>query len=478
MQYVLTRGKVRNIELSKQWKAYVAQVLLVLCWVAGPTFFAAIALSTHSVQAGGLSPAVAFTSLAIFQRLESTLNLVPELLTDFINAWVSFGRIELFLNSLERVDNTVDADVIALEHASISWSSDVERSGGFLLSGLDFAFPKHTLSVIVGSTGAGKSLLLQAIIGEADVIRGTIRRPRKCLSRDLKESNEPPSKKDWIEPKSMAFVAQTAWIENTSLRDNILFGLPFSQSRYVDVLEACALMPDVAAMEERDLTEIGSHGVNLSGGQRSRLTLARAIYSRAEIIVMDDVLSAIDAQVGRHILEHALTGEIMRNRTCIMATHHTRLCLPRAGFVVMLDSQTVKYAGPPSGLRRWLDDAKPEVCDGSKAASQEDYSDSFSDGQTEDAPLPNMGLPQTTIYSLPALERSQSGEHRENWAEKERREKGRVKSAVYKQYLRAASSRPWTYWSIVIFFLIGYRSFSFSSPSEKTVWLTRASFQF
>ncbi|KAI4213516.1 MAG: hypothetical protein LQ349_009279, partial [Xanthoria aureola] len=146
--------QVRDMELSKQWNAYLAQALLVLCWIAGPTFFSAITLSTVALHQGGISPAVAFTSLAIFQRLESTLGLVPELLTDFVNARVSLGRIEAFLNSPERIDETYNADNIAFDDVSIAWPSDGTSSRSFMLHNLNFAFPEHELSLIVGPTGS------------------------------------------------------------------------------------------------------------------------------------------------------------------------------------------------------------------------------------------------------------------------------------------------------------------------------------
>lgn len=423
------------MELSKQWNAYLAQALLVLCWIAGPTFFAAIALSTVSLHQGGISPAVAFTSLAIFQRLESTLGLVPELLTDFVNARVSLGRIEAFLNSPERIDETYNADNITFDDVSIAWPSNDEISPrSFMLHNLNLAFPKHELSLIVGPTGSGKSLLLQAIIGEADVLNGTVRRPHPNLHYPIQSVNLPG--KDWILPGHTAFVAQTAWIENESLRGNILFGLPFCPTRYATVLDACALSPDIATMEHGDLTGIGSHGVNLSGGQRARLTMARALYSRAEVIVMDDVFSAVDSLVGQHLLEHALTGGIMQHRTCILATHHLQLC--QEGCLEIAGHQSRSTEGSSSESKSSLptlideddkdDDNKVELTPAGKDQSPETPA-SEGHGFLEDIPI--------------------------QWAEKESRQKGRINSDVYKQYLRAASSWPWAYWLLVFVFLAG-----------------------
>ena len=449
--------QVREVELSKQWNAYWAQALLVLCWIAGPTFFAAIALSVVSLRQGGLSPAVAFTALAIFQRLESTLNLVPELLTDFVNALVSVGRIEAFLNSPDRTDETTDADDIVFDDASIAWSSDQVKPGAFMLHNLDFTFPRHRLSLIVGATGSGKSLLLQAIVGESEILNGRVQRPKVGLA--LSAPDEALSGESWIVCKHTAFVAQSPWIENGPLRENVLFGLPFSQSRYAAVLDACALSQDIASMERGDLTEIGFNGVNLSGGQRARLTMARALYSRAEIVVIDDIFSAVDAQVGQHILKQALTGEIMRERTCILATHHVDLCRTAASFVVVLDAGTVKYAGSPTGLDDSTDAASHGLPhrDGDAAGSMGSPHALIDDGNGDDhavySPLAGKHKPiEPSLLDFRPFPEDDS----EKRAERDPRQKGRIKSKSYKQYLHAASSWPRTYWFLVLFFLFAY----------------------
>lgn len=465
----------------------------MLCWIATPTIFAAIVLSTVSILDGILTPSIAFTSLAIFQRLELTLSLVPELATDFFNARVSFGRIEEYLNSPEQVDATVHADAIYFEGASIAWPCSDEKKGsrGFELRDLDLSFPRYELSIIAGPTGAGKSLLLAAAIGEADIIRGNVLRPKSDLDHPQNRITiMPSSSSGWITPNTTAFVAQTPWIENATLQENVLFGLPFLQARYTIVLRACALEQDLAEMEHGDLSEIGSHGINLSGGQCSRLSLARALYSRAETLIIDDVFSAVDAHVGRHILEHALTGEeLTKGRTLIVVTHHVQMCLPKAKYMVLLgNGRTVEYAGPPEAVMQKFNFVQKkntgEKDDGDLSTAEEastsgmnknpTTSEEGSTGRTSLIQIDNevhsseVGQGQSNeprgdqLISLvlgPDLrfdrKDKKSSDDPSSVAGEEQHATGMVSLNVYRAYMRAASSWPCSYWAIVVVLLVG-----------------------
>jgi ABC-type transport system involved in cytochrome bd biosynthesis fused ATPase/permease subunit len=157
---------------------------------------------------------------------------------------------------------------------------------------------------------------------------------------------------NWILPTAKAYVAQTPWIENATIKNNILFGLPYDPVRYEKVIEACALTKDLAMFEDGDSTEVGAQGISLSGGQKWRLTLARAFYSRAGILILDDVFSALDAHVGKEIYENALMGELSKGRTRILVTHHVSLCLPRAKYAARLGARgTLDHAGLTEHLR-------------------------------------------------------------------------------------------------------------------------------
>jgi ABC-type transport system involved in cytochrome bd biosynthesis fused ATPase/permease subunit len=177
-----------------------------------------------------------------------------------------------------------------------------------------------------------------------DVLEGSIMAPRPPPVEQRFDSKATAA--DWIIPSAIAYVAQTPWIENASIKDNILFGLPFDEIRYNKVLKSCALAQDLELFDDGDMTEVGAQGISLSGGQKWRLTLARALYSRAGILILDDVFSALDAHVGKHIYDNALMGDLADGRTRVLATHHVSLCLPRAEYAVCLSAAgALEHAG-------------------------------------------------------------------------------------------------------------------------------------
>ncbi|MCJ1283995.1 hypothetical protein MMC26_003326 [Xylographa opegraphella] len=166
----------------------------------------------------------------------------------------------------------------------------------------------------------------------------------------------------------MALVAQIPWIENATIKNNILYGLPFLRDRYKNVLHASALDKDLEMLTDGEDTEVGASGINLSGGQKWRLTFARALYSRAGILVLDDIFSAVDPHVGRHIFEHGLCGELGAGRTRILVTHHIDLVIAEASYIVTIDrsgnvrgTSAVAYSDSSSGTLTPADHIKDEA---------------------------------------------------------------------------------------------------------------------
>lgn len=441
-------GKVRANELSAQWSVFSFDTWLIFCWIASPIALAATSLAVYSLVYGELTPSVAFTAIGVFGNLEVTLSVIPELTTDLIDAKISVDRIQKYLNSAEVTTNTVDAPSISYENASIAWPSDEDNEDTedrFVLRNINIAFPKNELSVISGKTGSGKSLLLASLFGEVDVLSGKISVPKPPSPENRRDHLA--NRDNWIIPSSIAFVAQIPWIENASIKDNILFGLPYDESRYNKVIDVCALRKDLEMLADGEETEIGANGINLSGGQRWRVTFARALYSRAGILVLDDIFSAVDAHVGRHLFEKALTGELGVGRTRILVTHHVALCKPRTKYIVELADGTVAHAGliqeleEDGTLERIISHDQPleEDVDADEptAVNSEDPSDG-ENGETNGAPLKKVESKKRTA---------------KKFVEEETREKGRVKTTVYLGYLKASGG--WPFWLLaLVFFLV------------------------
>ncbi|KAJ3850966.1 hypothetical protein EV368DRAFT_74841 [Lentinula lateritia] len=190
-------------------------------------------------------------------------------------------------------------------------------------------FQRNTINLIVGSTGSGKTSMLMALLGEMHFI------PRNS---GIHQS--------WFNlprERGVAYAAQESWVQNATIKENIIFDSPFEATRYRQVLYQCALEKDLELFQAGDETEVGEKGLTLSGGQKARVTLARAIYSSAEVLLLDDVLAALDVHTSKWIVEKCFKGDLVKDRTILLVTHNTSLTHPIAGYVVSLkDGQVAK----------------------------------------------------------------------------------------------------------------------------------------
>jgi ABC-type multidrug transport system fused ATPase/permease subunit len=461
---------VRGKELREQWTVFVNDTILITIWILGPVMLAAAALTVYAIINKTLSASVAFTTVSVFEALEMTLAVIPELITDYLDAKVSADRIQKFLDSPEKEQSTVPGPSVSFENATIAWPSDdvdKEEEERFKLRGIALSFPKHQLSVISGKTGSGKSLLLASILGEADVLGGTIHVPQAPPPEERYDDQATPN--DWYIDAAIAFVAQIPWIENATIRDNILWGLPHDTTRYQKVLHACALEKDLEVLPDGELTDIGANGINLSGGQKWRVSFARALYSRAGILVLDDIFSAVDAHVGRHLLEEALTGELGRGRTRILVTHHVALTLPQTKYSVLLGDGGVKYAGNVEDLRKSGDlkvilehDIQVQQREEEEALQQSMITVDDGGGALQKI-LSNKSTKSRRDSNLEVQDRARlrrlstaKGDANDakqkaapkKFTEEEKRETGAIKYKVYVEYIRASGGI--TYWTIIM----------------------------
>ena len=452
--------EVRGQELQTVWKTRLNNVIMGLASDITPVLFAVFSLATYTYIYGDLLPSVAFTAISLFMQLESLTGMVPMLLTFGINAKVSADRIDKYLKRPEKPENTYPGDSIVFEKATISFPSETQTHDNdrFVLRNINLDFPNDALSVISGPTGSGKSLLLASILGESEVLSGVIRVPRLPLIDERFDSKATAA--NWILPTAIAFVSQTPWIENATVKNNILFGLPFDSIRYEKVINACELTKDFAMFEDGDLTEVGAQGISLSGGQRWRVTLARAFYSRAGILILDDVFSALDAHVGKEIYENALMGELSDGRTRILVTHHVALALPGAKYAVRLGPRgTLDFAGL-TGETDVLEDLL--TVNGIEPTGTEAHLGS-SEATTLTEQIPGTGVPvipeETPIEPKSSPKKLIEDEHRDS---------GSVKKAVYFNYLNATGGI--NFWAFVFIVYVVAQALSLGRAWWIKVW--------
>ncbi|KAH6687860.1 ATP-dependent bile acid permease [Plectosphaerella plurivora] len=458
---------MREKELSATWDVFKSDTLLFGSWIVTPIALASASLVIYAIIHRELTPSVAFVSISVFKALELALSLVPELITDMIDANVSVRRMFEYFNTPEIENNIFEGPDVAFEGADLAWPAeeDTAEADRFVIRNVNLTFPTGELSIISGPTGSGKSLLLASILGETDLLSGKIYAPKAPSLTERRDKAANPS--NWIIPESIAFISQIPWIENATLKDNILFGLPLDEERFNDVIKACALEKDLQMLSDGERTELGANGVNLSGGQKWRVTLARAVYSRAGILIMDDIFSAVDTHVGRHIFEKCLTGPLCRGRTRILVTHHVALVESKAKFIAELGNGTVLHSGFLSELDEdgTLELIKSHEPLQSKGDSVDDDRTAVNSEQTSQLAVPQTideeDLDGGVIKKVPSRAARQ-------FVEEETREQGAIKVHVYSAYLR--DSGGWAWWIFALFLFTGFQALTLGRSWWLRIW--------
>ncbi|GAN05655.1 multidrug resistance-associated ABC transporter [Mucor ambiguus] len=437
----------RQVELHHLGITYLSGVLFNFLWQGSPSLVTLISFySFCKLEEKELTAPIAFTAIAVFNELRFAINALPEVFVDMFQALISVRRIETYLNEEEIEPPLIQNDtMIGFKNATLGWSMHSytklgtdENITGFTLKDLSIEFPPNELSLITGATGSGKTLMMLGLLGEATVLKGTAHCPRQAVVDTVSDdfvTSKDIDPKDWLLPYALAYASQTAWLQNASIRDNILFGLPCVESRYRETLTACALDKDLEILEDGDQTEIGEKGITLSGGQKARVSLARAVYSRAQNVLMDDVLSAVDAHTAKHLYEKCLLGPLMKERTRILITHHVRLCAKGSGYLVHVDGGHANLVGTPNELRQ-----NGQLASIFESEEKQVAQDAEEEKVVEDA--------------LPAVANKNLKKPRV-LVEEETRATGVVKARLYKLYVRMVGG-PF-FWFIMIALIIGAR---------------------
>ena len=384
----IRKREVSSIQIVLSMRNAILAVSMSL-----PIFASMLSFITYSLTNHALNPAEVFSSLALFNSLRMPLNLLPMVIGQVTDAWAAMGRIQDFLLAEEQEDfvtwDMQAEKAIVVAKADFTWEQSLapekaekdtskaarakekeakEQTEGksssnrwskrlsamgrrspdatqnaeadgktdlggssekalqqqqqqqmepFKLKDIDFSVARNELIAVIGTVGSGKSSLLAALAGDMRMTAGSV-----------------------TMGASRAFCPQYAWIQNATLKENILFGKEYDSKRYNQVIDACALRPDLEMLPAGDLTEIGERGITLSGGQKQRLNIARAIYHNSDLVLMDDPLSAVDAHVGRHIFDRAIRG-LLEGKCRVLATHQLHV-LSRCDRVIMLENGMVR----------------------------------------------------------------------------------------------------------------------------------------
>lgn len=317
--------------------------LLIGISIALPNLSSMAAFLVMYKISNGRNAGDVFSSLSLFQVLATQFMLLPMALAAGADTKVAFERISKFLSTndinedefnilplnddklaikvsncnfqwdqfddeegqgdIEKSDDDSTSKKVTLDSSTTSLKSGSEAQAGKPFGGLDninLNIAKGEFIVVTGSIGTGKSSLLCALAGLMKRLHGEV----YASSRPL--------------------LCGYPWVKNATIRDNILFGLPYNKSKYDTIIEACSLINDFKQFTGGDMTEVGERGITLSGGQKARINLARAVYADTDIILLDDVLSAVDAKVGKHIVENCILG-LLDGKTRILATHQLSL---------------------------------------------------------------------------------------------------------------------------------------------------------
>lgn len=327
--------RIRESELYYLKGRKYLDALCVFFWATTPVVISVLTFATYSLLGGDLNAAKVFTTIALLNMLISPLNAFPWVLNGLVEAWVSVSRVQklLSLSDLDMceyyhplpIDNSNIAVVI--RNGKFEWGSDVAEER-FQLCDIDFTILKGQLVGIIGEVGSGKSTLLASMLAEPEKLSGVVA---------IENFDE-----------GVAYVAQQIWLQRGTVRENILFGKPFDPMRYRSVLEACCLEDDLRTLPNGDNCGIAEGASNLSGGQKARIALARAVYQDKAIYIFDDILSSVDPPVANAIFNKCIL-KLLNGRTRIICTHYAQ-CLRYADVVFKMAKGRVVQIGPPTDV--------------------------------------------------------------------------------------------------------------------------------
>ncbi|GAV08511.1 hypothetical protein RvY_18193 [Ramazzottius varieornatus] len=437
-------SRVAGVRIKEMKTVKTIKYLDACCvyfWATTPMIMSVLTFTTYVWMGNSLTAAKVFTCLSVFGLVIVPLNAIPWIITGTVEAWISAKRLQKFLTlseidvgtyySLEEGDSASE-NVVTMRKGCFSWSRpkegptldhnlvDQASEGKNQLVDIDVSVKRGELVGVVGKVGSGKSSLLQAILAEMYATDGMVQ----------------------LQPKSLlegfAFVPQDNWIQQGTIMSNIHFSLPtLDLDLYHKVLEACALQQDLQGLTHGSQTQIGEQGVTLSGGQKARIALARAVLQNKEVILLDDPLSAVDAQVANHIFDQCIL-KLLRGKTRLLVTHHLDF-LQAADRILVMEQGKIVHNGPPHLILPTLPSFQgpKRKAEGERTTETQTETETESDGETSG---------QSDGPQVAKKGRERKRRSKRQLVEEEQRDYGSLKASVYRQYWKAVGNL----WAIAV----------------------------
>ncbi|TFB03632.1 ATP-binding cassette transporter abc4 [Trichoderma ghanense] len=308
--------EARAAEQKELWRVAVLQTMVNQVTQCFPYIGLLVMFGLHvGVEKHPLDASTAFTAAFLVKNIRRNIMMASAFSRNFAAASVAFNRLDKYFDSTVPLIR-YPVGPLRIEGASFRRN----KRATFRLENISLDFVEGGLNVVTGQSGSGKSTLLLAILGETHLEGGKV-----------------------TAPGDIAFASQSAWLQNDTIQANILFQAPMDRARYDRVIEACCLNIDLKELSDGDQTVVGENGTSLSGGQKARVALARALYSTASLLLLDDIFSALDAKTSAGVWKHCFCSDLLKGRTVVLVTQVPWIS-SQADFSVLLERGQVKSA--------------------------------------------------------------------------------------------------------------------------------------
>nr|KAF6427058.1 ATP binding cassette subfamily C member 4 [Rousettus aegyptiacus] len=325
---------LRRKEISKVLRSSYLRGMNLASFFVGSKLIIFVTFTVYVLLGNVITASRVFVTVALYATVRLTVTLFfPSAIEKVSEAVVSIRRIKnfLLLDEIKERNSQLLSDgktIVHVQDFTTFWDKSLETP---TLQGLSFTVRPGELLAVVGPVGAGKSSLLSAVLGELSPSQGLV----SVHGR-------------------IAYVSQQPWVFSGTVRSNILFGKKYEKERYKKVIQACALKKDLELLEDGDLTMIGDRGTTLSGGQKARVNLARAVYQDADIYLLDDPLSAVDAEVGRHLFQLCIC-QTLHEKITILVTHQLQYLKAASQILILKDGKMVQKGTYTEFLKSGID---------------------------------------------------------------------------------------------------------------------------